>query len=89
MDIRRDDGKLVRIPLTKLCDDDQEFVSKAEKPSGEETPFAVAGDEEKPAAKPQTTNDSKDNQTVIAEGVGTTKEDALKDAFRRRPASGG
>ena len=82
VDIRREDGKLVRIPLDKLSEADQQFARKAAKPPGGETPFAVVGDEEKPAAKPAAKNDDRDTQTVFAEGVGTTSEEALKDAFR-------
>jgi hypothetical protein len=82
VDIRRDDGKLVRIPLDKLSEDDQKFVQKTAKTSGDETPFAVVNDEQKPTAKPAAKNDDNDTQTVFAEGVGTTREEAIKDAFR-------
>ena len=82
VEIRRDDGKLIRIPLDKLSEDDRKFARKAAKPAGDETPFAIAGDDEKPVAKPAEKSDNKDTQTVFAEGVGTTKEEALKDAFR-------
>jgi hypothetical protein len=82
VDIRRDDGKLVRIPLDKLSEDDQTFVHKTTKPAAEETPFAVPEDEGRPTPKPATASDAKDAQTVFAEGVGTTREEALKDAFR-------
>ena len=82
VEVHREDGKLVRIPLTKLCEDDQKFARKVGKPVGDETPFAVAGGEEQLAAKPAAKNDDKDTQTVFAEGVGSTKEEAIKDAFR-------
>jgi hypothetical protein len=81
VDIRREDGKLVRIPLEKLSEADQQHARKAVK-VGEESPFSVTGDEEKPAAKPKAPTEGKETQTVVAEGVGTTKEEALKDAFR-------
>ena len=41
VDIRCDDGKLVRIPLDKLCEDDQTFVRKTTKPAAKETPASV------------------------------------------------
>ena len=82
VEIRRDDGKLFRIALDKLCEDDQKFVRNAAKPTADETPFAVGGDEEEPAAKPAAKNGGKDTQTVFAEGVGTSREEAIKDAFR-------
>ena len=82
MEIRRNDGKLVLISLDKLSEEDQKFVRKGAKPAVEETPLVVASDDDKPAAKPAAKNDGKEMQTVFAEGVGTTREDALKDAFR-------
>ena len=83
MDIRRDDGKLLHIPLEKLSEADQEVVRKAGKPARRRLAPAAAGDEDR--AGRQTSGDrpqAKDTQTVFAEGVGTTKEEALKDAFR-------
>ena len=82
VDIRRDDGKLVRIRLDKLSEDDQKYARQSARPAAEVTPLAVTVSEDKPAIIPQSPGDAKDTQTVFAEGVGTTKEEALKDAFR-------
>ena len=81
VDVRRDDGKLVRIPLEKLSEADQQYARKAAKPA-DESPFSVTGDETQASAKPKAESAGSDIQTVFAEGVGSTKEEALKDAFR-------
>jgi hypothetical protein len=83
VDIRRDDGKLVRIPLEKLSEADQQRVRKSAK-SADESPFAVTSDDSEPSFKAKLSAAGSDTQTqtVFAEGVGTTKEEALKDAFR-------
>jgi len=80
--IRQDDGKLIRIPLEKLSDSDQEFVRQQTHPMTDETPFAVAEEELKTAASSGGAGESRDLQTVVAEGIGTTSNGALKDAFR-------
>lgn len=83
VDIRRDDGKVVRVPLEKLSQADQEHVRQAlkPKPTMQETPFSVAT-AGKPATKDKRADGGKNTQVVFAEGVGTTKEEAIKDAFR-------
>ncbi|MEI8376080.1 MAG: SHD1 domain-containing protein [Planctomycetota bacterium] len=85
VDIRRTDGQLLHIPLEKLSEADQAFVRHVAKPIAKETPSVAAAPDERPAstAKPAAASgDAKDTQTVFAEGVGSTKEEALKDAFR-------
>ena len=85
VEIRRDDGQTVRIALEKLSDVDQAFVRHVAKPIAKEMPSVAAAPDERPAptAKPAAASgDAKDTQPVFAEGVGTTKEEALKDAFR-------
>lgn len=82
VEIRRSDGTLIRVPLERLSENDQQYVRQAAKPVVGETPFAVTEDETKPAVKPRNGGGVKEVQTVFAEGVGTTREEALKDAFR-------
>jgi len=81
VNIRRDDGKLVRIPLEKLSEADRQHV-RTLTTSAEESPFAVAPEQHMPADKTNTSDGEKDVQTVIAEGVGLSRDEALKDAFR-------
>ncbi|MCY2986742.1 MAG: SHD1 domain-containing protein [Planctomycetota bacterium] len=82
VDIRGDNGTLIRIPLEKLSEENQQYVRQAAKPAMEETQFAVPAEDEKPVAKAPASGDPKDTQTVVAEGVGISKEESLKDAFR-------
>jgi len=79
--ILRDDGKVVRVPLAKLSEADQQHARKLAKPT-DESPFSVAGDEKKAATKAKSSPADKETQTVVSEGVGTTPDEALKDAFR-------
>jgi len=81
VDLRRDDGKVVRVSLEKLSQVDQEHVRQAAKTMAQESPFAVAA-EGKPAAKSKAGEGGNNTQVVFAEGLGTTKEEAIKDAFR-------
>ena len=81
VDIRCDDGKLVRIPLEKLSEADQRHVRELAK-HADESPSPMAAEEAQSAAKPRATAAGGDTQAVFAEGVGTTEEEALKDAFR-------
>jgi hypothetical protein len=81
VEIRRNDGKLLRVALEKLSEEDQKYVRKRATPANE-GPLAVSDDEAKPSVNPIGPVAGGDTQTVFAEGVGTTKEEALKDAFR-------
>ena len=81
--LKRADGRTVRIPFNQLSAADQQEAQKLAQPTGaENNPFTVT--DEKPASPPEvgTATDDKNTRTVIVEGVGTTPEDALKDAFR-------
>jgi hypothetical protein len=85
VELRRDDGKLIYVPLEKLSENDQAFVHQASRSAGNETPFSVAETGEAPITKSKpaaSVSDVQNAQTVFAEGVGTSKEEALKDAFR-------
>ncbi|MGO8748771.1 MAG: hypothetical protein ACLQNE_22610 [Thermoguttaceae bacterium] len=81
MDIRRDDGTPPRVAMEKFSEEDQKYVRKLATPVGESA-FAVTADEAKPSVNPKGPVAGGDTQTVFAEGVGSTKEEALKDAFR-------
>jgi hypothetical protein len=77
------DGKIARIPLTKLSDSDQRYVERMAADSSAD-PFeteAVAGADGTPRdiAAPFSGHATR---TVIGQGVGPTSEDAKKDAFR-------
>ena len=84
VDIRRDDGKLIRIPLDKLSEEDQKYVREATARTAEATPFVVADDGEgaKDTRAMSQRDDAIYDRTALAEGVGLTREEALKDAFR-------
>ena len=59
VDIRRDDGKLARIPLEKLSGGRPSLVKNTTKPAAQESPFSVTGGDEKPIAKRETAGDTR------------------------------
>ena len=84
--LEKPNGSVLRIPLEKLSRADQEHIRSITSPPGKANPFnkvAPLSSTEKPspskavetAAKPGLAN-------VMAEGTGTTPDEALKDAFR-------
>ncbi len=79
--LRRDDGKSVRIPLDGLSQPDQEHVRELTSPAAD-GPFAPAPELAAPAEGAAETDGTEDTHSVIAEGVGLTRDAALKDAFR-------
>lgn len=73
--LKKQDGKVIEIPLARLSTADKQFV-ETQRNSKATDPFTTAVEVPAPPvpAKPE--------QTVLAEGVGTTRQEALKDAFR-------
>jgi hypothetical protein len=82
--LKRDDGKLIHIALEKLSDADQDYVHQHAQKSEPENPFVEA--DSKPGAsqgaKAAPEDQPRNTHTVIAEGSGTTPDEALKDALR-------
>jgi hypothetical protein len=87
--LKRPDGGLIRLPLARLSDADQQHVRSLTAPPAAPQSLSPASDQRTTAppgeSLPQgTPPPSGDNarQTVIAEGVGTSADEALRDAFR-------
>jgi len=81
VEIRRADGKLVRIPLEKLSEADQQHVRTLTTPA-DESPFAAVNEPAVATSRSATPAADGDMLTVIVDGVGLTRDAALKDAFR-------
>jgi hypothetical protein len=86
--LKKADGQSIRLPVERLSEADQQHVrSLTAAVTGAQTPSSgrsqpAASSETTPAhdAGPSSGNDG--TRTVVAEGVGLTPEEALKDAFR-------
>lgn len=78
------DGKELRIPLDRLATADQAYAKTATAAAADEDPFKAAEPASQPTAEinsplPSATGDVR---VVVAKGVGTTVEEAKKDAYR-------
>jgi len=73
--LRKPDGSIIEVSLAKLSANDRKFVEEQKGPKPSD-PFETAVQVPSDPAPP------KPEQTVLAEGVGTSRHDALKDAFR-------
>jgi len=87
VEIRQDNGKLVRIPLEKLSEADQEYVRQTTSETPKKSPFATVDQPHSVGVRlaQDSAKDAPDDanlQEVVAEGVGLTPEAALKDALR-------
>jgi hypothetical protein len=87
VDLRRDDGKLVRIPLEKLSPADQEADQEyAAKMAGNRVPnpFETRKDESQQEEATVSPPHAVDERTleVVATGYGATDEEAKRNAFR-------
>mgnify|MGYP003826913203 CR=1 FL=1 len=71
--LRSLDGRLIRLSLEKLSQTDQQYVRQQSSQLSAESPSSQNG---KAAAAERGVT------TVVAEGVGTSRDEALKDAFR-------
>lgn len=87
--LKKSDGRVIRLPLEKLSEVDQQHVRSVTAPAGASQPSSSDGD--LPIAAPRETtphgartppSDDDATRTVVADGVGLTPEEALKDAFR-------
>lgn len=87
--LKRSDGRIIRLPFERLSAADQQHVRSLTasvppslKPSSK-TNTPLAPPPSTTTAEPADPSSDDDvTQTVVAEGVGLTPEDALKDAFR-------
>lgn len=78
------DGKELRIPLDRLATADQAYAKTATAAAADDDPFKAAEPASQPTAEinsppPSATGDVR---VVVAKGVGTTVEEAKKDAYR-------
>lgn len=76
--IRRIDGKSVRVSLEKLSNVDQEHVRDVADGPDTASPF----EQESAIPSDRATEGTATLTIVLAEGVGTNEDEALKDAFR-------
>jgi len=87
--LKKTDGELIRLPLERLSEADQQHVQSLTAPAAVSQPPS-SGRKQTTAASPDTTpaqagppsSGDGATRTVVAEGVGLTPEEALKDAFR-------
>jgi hypothetical protein len=76
--LRKQDGTLVKPRINQLSDSDQAFINSKQE-SDNKNPFATVSE----IKQPEINLTAEDNhRTVRVEGVGSTFEDAKKDAFR-------
>lgn len=93
--LKREDGRTVRLALDKLSATDQEVaravaqaINAAPKtpannsPSKDQDPFVPGIVKPAKTETAEAAPDDKNTRTILVEGVGTTPEEALKDAFR-------
>jgi hypothetical protein len=78
--LRREDGRIARIPLDRLSEADQQFVRrKTAATTGNAPPFQ---EEQPPGAAPTQPPAEPSGLSIVAEGAGLTIDEAQKDAFR-------
>jgi hypothetical protein len=80
--LKREDGQTIHLPLEKLSATDQEVARALARARSEHNPFVPGGDKPVESQGASTAPDDGNTRTVLVEGVGTTAEEALKDAFR-------
>lgn len=87
--LKKTDGQLIRLPLERLSEADRQHVRSVTAPvaasepsrSGSNQPLAAPPEMVPPeAGAPSSSDDA--TRTIVAEGVGLTPGEALKDAFR-------
>ena len=71
--LKCDDGREIHLPLERLSQADQKYVRQQSSQAGSRSPSSRKG---KGRAA------GRNSTTVVAEGVGTSPDEALKDAFR-------
>ena len=79
--LRKADGAIISVPLDRLSTADQLFV-KQQQP--QQNPFESTPDSAPAVAAPRPVVETRPTDAIVmvAEGVGTDKDSALKDAFR-------
>jgi len=83
VELRRQDGKTIRMALAKLSPADQRYVQQSlAKAAAPPVPFEATERPKTTPSKPSSPSGGTHLMKVIAEGVGHNPDEAIKDAFR-------